>query len=110
MMTEDCMLCSMHDRENVLPWRKFTSPATDNYYGVLDMTVIQVLFSVSFGFFTSPNPGTDSQAKLTTPPVLAMCNLSGASLSPAPQSLPVHAVLQQGGCLGAQLHSTASQR
>lgn len=52
------MLCSVHDREDVLPWRKLTAPATDNYYGVLDMTVIQVLFSVSVVFFfTSPNPG-----------------------------------------------------
>lgn len=51
------MLCSMHDREDVLLWRKLTAPATDYYYGVLDMTVIQVLFSVSVGFsFTSPNP------------------------------------------------------
>lgn len=45
------MLCSVHDREDVLPWRKLTAPATDNYYGVLDMTVIQVLFSVSVVFF-----------------------------------------------------------
>lgn len=52
------MLCSGHDRENVLPWRKLTVPATDNYYGVLDMAVIQVLLSVSVGFFsTFPNPG-----------------------------------------------------
>lgn len=105
------MLCSVHDREDVLPWRKLTAPATDNYYSVLDMTVIQVLFSVS-GFFFSPpqTQGTESQAKLTTPPVLSMWTRSGASLSPVLQSLPVHAMFQQGGCLGAQLHNTAAQQ
>lgn len=107
------MFCSVHDRENVLLWRKLTAPATDNYYGVLDMTVIQVLFSVSVVAFSFSSPqveGTDNQAKLTTPPVLSKRNGSGASLSPALQSLLVSAVFQQGGCLGAQLHNTASQQ
>lgn len=105
------MLCSVHNRENVLPWRKLTVPATDNYCGVLDMTVIQVLCSVSIVFFSSPQTqGTDSQARLTTPPALSLHNCSGDSLPPALQCLPEHAVLQQRGCLGVQLPNTSSQQ
>lgn len=77
------MLCSVHNRMSC-PGGSSQLPATDNYCGVFEMTVIQVLCSVSIVFFSLPQTqGTDSQARLTTPPALCLHNCSGDSLPPA---------------------------